>query len=65
MSETGLRLDDGQKRQLVESLKKAQRDIKETVWRTYKNVMLLGKDGEWKTVDLGRRCSRSSPQPQA
>ena len=31
--------------QLAESLKKAQRDIKETVWRTYKNVMLLGKDG--------------------
>src|SRR5207247_5188597 len=40
--ETDLRLDDGQKRQLAESLKKAQRDIKETVWRTYKNVMLLG-----------------------
>jgi hypothetical protein len=51
--ETELRLDDGQKRQLAESLKKAQRDIKETVWRTYKNIMLLGKDGEWKTVDLG------------
>ena len=51
--ETDLRLDDGQQRQLAESLKKAQRDIKETVWRTYKNVMLLGKDGEWKTVDLG------------
>lgn len=51
--ETELRLDDTQKRQLSESLKKAQRDIKETVWRTYKNIMLLGKEGEWKTVDLG------------
>ena len=51
--ETELRLDDAQKRQLSESLKKAQRDIKESVWRTYKNVMLLGKEGEWKTVDLG------------
>jgi hypothetical protein len=48
-----LRLDEGQKRQLVENLKKAQRDIKETVWRTYKNVMLLGKDNDWKTVDFG------------
>ena len=59
--ENDLRLDDGQKRQLAESLKKAQRDIKETVWRTYKNVMLLGKDGEWKTVDPGtcplERCT--------
>lgn len=48
-----LRLDEGQTRQLSENLKKAQRDIKETVWRTYKNVMLLGKDNTWKTVDFG------------
>ncbi|CAE6753472.1 ATP-binding protein [Nitrospira defluvii] len=48
-----LRLDEGQSRQLSENLKKAQRDIKETVWRTYKNVMLLGKDNDWKTVDFG------------
>jgi hypothetical protein len=59
--EMELRLDDGQKRQFAESLKKAQRDIKETVWRTYKNVMLLGKDGEWKTVDLGLVHSSSAP----
>jgi hypothetical protein len=51
--EVDLRLDDSQKRQLAESLKRAQRDIKETVWRTYKNIMLLGKHGGWKTVDLG------------
>src|SRR5262245_33766664 len=56
-----LRLDDGQKRQLAENLKKAQRDIKESVWRTYKNVMLLGKDGEWKTVDLGLVHSSAAP----
>jgi hypothetical protein len=59
--ETDLRLDDGQKRQLAESLKKAQRDIKETVWRTYKNIMLLGKDGNWKTVDLGLVHSSAAP----
>ena len=59
--ETDLRLDDGQRRQLAENLKKAQRDIKETVWRTYKNVMLLGKDGEWKTVDLGLVHSSAAP----
>jgi hypothetical protein len=59
--ETDLRLDDSQKRQLAESLKKAQRDIKETVWRTYKNVMLLSKDGEWKTVDLGLVHSSAAP----
>jgi hypothetical protein len=59
--EADLRLDDGQKRQLSESLKKAQRDIKETVWRTYKNIMLLGKDGAWKTVDLGLIHSSAAP----
>jgi hypothetical protein len=36
--EDELRLDDAQKRQLAENVKKAQRDIRETVWRTYKNL---------------------------
>lgn len=48
-----LRLDDAQLRQLDENVKKARRDVKETVWRTYKNLMLLGKEGGWKTIDLG------------
>lgn len=51
--ETDLRLDEGQKRQLSESLKKAQRDIKEAVWRTYKNVMLMPVQGDWQTIDMG------------
>jgi hypothetical protein len=59
--ETELRLDEGQARQLAENLKKAQRDVKETVWRTYKNVMLLAKDGQWKTVDLGLIHSSAAP----
>lgn len=53
VEQSDFRLDEGQARQLTESLKKAQRDIKETVWRTYKNVMLLDKNNAWKTVDLG------------
>jgi hypothetical protein len=59
--ETDLRLDESQARQLLENLKKAQRDIRETVWRTYKNVMLLAKDGEWKIVDLGLVHSSAAP----
>jgi hypothetical protein len=51
--EDNLHLDESQKRQLAENVKKAQRDAKEIVWRTYKNLMLLGKDNSWKTVDLG------------
>jgi hypothetical protein len=46
-------LDPPQQAQLTESLKKAQRDLKECVWRTYKNVALLGKDNKVRIVDLG------------
>src|SRR5947199_6272163 len=48
-----LKLDDTQIHQLAENLKKARRDLKETIWRTYKNLMLLGKDNAVKRVDLG------------
>ncbi len=47
------RLDDSQKRQLDENLKKAERDLKECVWRSYKNIALLGKDNKIRIVDLG------------
>lgn len=47
------RLDDSQRRQLTENLKKAERDLKETVWRSYKNTALLGKDNQIRTIDLG------------
>ena len=48
-----LRLDEGQTRQLAENLKKAQRDLREAVWRTYKNLLLLGKGNTMRVVDLG------------
>jgi hypothetical protein len=56
-----LRLDDAQSRQLDESVSRARRDVKEAVWRTYKNLMLLGKGGTWKAIDLGLVHSSSSP----
>ena len=48
-----LRLDEFQQRQLDENLKKAQRDLKESVWRSYKYLLYLGKDGMVQQVDLG------------
>ena len=60
IADEGLQLDDAQKRQLNISLEKAKRDLKETTWRTYKNVMLLGKDGTLQTVDLGMPTSSSA-----
>lgn len=48
-----LHLDESQHRQLAENLKRAQRDLTEAVWRSYKNVVLLGKDNTLRVVDLG------------
>ena len=47
------KLDSTQKAQLAESLKRAQRDLKEKVWLTYKNVAMLGKDNKVQVTDLG------------
>ena len=51
--ETVKRLDEGQRRQLDTGAKKAARDLKEAVWRTYKNLVLLGRDNTLQDFDLG------------
>ena len=55
-----LNLDESQRKQLDTSIKKARRDLNESVWRTYKNVMLLGKDNTMQTEDLGLVTSSSA-----
>jgi hypothetical protein len=54
-------LDDMQRQQLKESIGRAQRDLRESVWRTYKNVLLLDRKNELRTVDLGLLNSSQSP----
>ena len=56
-----LKLDDSQIRQLDENVKKAKRDLKETIWRTYKLLLLLGKENTIKKVDLGLVHSSAAP----
>ena len=60
IADESLQLDDVQKKQLNVSIEKAKRDLKEAVWRTYKNVMLLDKDGALRSVDLGMPTSSSA-----
>lgn len=48
-----LRLESSQRKQLSENMKRAKRDLRESVWRIYKNVYLLDKNNQWKCVDLG------------
>ena len=56
----GLKLDDAQARQLEENIRKAKRDLKESVWRSYKNVLTLARDNTVRTVDLGLVTSSSA-----
>jgi hypothetical protein len=48
-----LHIEDSQKRQLGEFVRRSARDVKESVWRSYKFLLLLGKDNEMRKVDLG------------
>ncbi|HBB33200.1 MAG TPA: AAA family ATPase [Cyanobacteria bacterium UBA8803] len=52
-------LDESQQRQLTVNLKKAQSDLSEAVWRSYKNIVLLGKDNTLRHIDLGLVTSSS------
>jgi hypothetical protein len=45
----------------VLNLKKALRDLKEAIWRSYKVLMLLGKDNTIKQVDMGLVHSSAAP----
>lgn len=60
VEEDELKLDDVQKKQLSEQIKKAIRDLKESIWRTYKNIILLDKNNQLKTIDLGLVHSSSA-----
>lgn len=55
-----LNFDEVQKRQLDKNLKSAKSALKESVWRSYKNVMLLSKDNTIQTIDIGLPTSSSA-----
>lgn len=48
-----LKFDEPQRRQLDENLRRAKRDLQESVWRSYKNVFLLDEKNELRKIDLG------------
>ena len=49
----GLDLDAYQRKQIDEDIETASRDLTESVWRAYRNVMYLGPDNQIETLDLG------------
>jgi hypothetical protein len=56
-------ISESQKKQLTENIGKAKRDLKESIWRSYKYVLLLAKDNSIKAVDLGLVHSSSAETP--
>lgn len=58
--DTKKRIDEGQKNLLARNLKNAQRDLDETIFRTYRRVYLLGKDNKLREIDLGQITSSSA-----
>jgi hypothetical protein len=48
---------------LSENLQKARRDLKEAVCRSFKHVLLLGKDSALRQVDLGVVHSSAASSP--
>ena len=56
----GISVDETQRHQLVETIKKSQRDLRENVWRSYKNILMLGKDNQIRVIDLGLVHSSSA-----
>ncbi len=56
----GLSLDELQQKQLDTSVKKARRDLTESAWRTYKNIMCLNKENQIETMNLGSVTSSSA-----
>jgi predicted DCC family thiol-disulfide oxidoreductase YuxK len=58
--DTVARLDEGQRRQLKQKLERAKTDLRETVWRSYRCVLLLGRDNVVRESDLGSITSSSA-----
>lgn len=58
-----LKLDETQKKQLHENIQKSRRDLKESIWRSYKHIALLSKDNSLKPVDLGLVHSSAADSP--
>lgn len=53
-------VDDSQITQLNDNIKKAKRDLKESVWRNFNNVALLSKDNTIRFIDLGKAHSSAA-----
>lgn len=59
--DTARQLEEAQRRALSQSLGRAKADLKESLWRAYRYLFLLGKDNTIKSLDLGQITSSMAP----
>ena len=59
--DTVRQLEEPQRRSLSQSLGRAKADLKESLWRAYRYVFLLGKHNELRSLDLGQITSSMAP----
>ena len=52
--ETKDHLDEAQKRLLARNFNRAKSDIKQSIWRAYRNPHLLGRANSLRHIDLGQ-----------
>lgn len=55
-----LKLDDAQQRELRENSKRAERDMREMVWRAYRHVFVYAEGNDFRHFDLGLVHSSSA-----
>jgi len=48
-----LHIEDSQRRQIADFMRRAARGMTEAVWQNYRFLLLLGKDNQMRKVDLG------------
>jgi hypothetical protein len=58
--DTKKRVDEAQLRLLQKNLATARRDLDEAIFRSYRHVLLLGKDNKLRPIDLGQITSSSA-----
>jgi len=56
-----LNLEETEQKDLVRMKKRAEEDLKESIWRGYRHVLLLNEDGGLQEVDLGLQHSSAAP----
>jgi hypothetical protein len=56
----GINVDTTQIAQLEDNIKKSRRDLRDSVWRSYNNIALLGKNNEIRFIDLGNMHSSAA-----